>query len=78
MIFDGYIGKFASPTKEGVDEVFGFLNAVGLTPQVYDRFYEKVEESVHAGLFWGIWKEHKNNASQLISTSAVFYMAESL
>lgn len=70
--FDGYIGKFASPTPEGVAEVFDFLNAAGRSPQVYARLYEKVEESVMAGLFWGIWKESPNTSPLLISTSAVF------
>jgi len=72
LSFDGYTGKFAPPTKEGVDEIFQFLNAAGRSPQVYARLYEKVEESVHAGLFWGIWKENLNSAPQLISTSAIF------
>lgn len=70
--FDGYIGKFAPPTKEGVDEAFEFLDAVGRSPQVYRRLYEKVEESVRAGLFWGIWRELPNEAPRLTSTSAVF------
>ncbi|MDX2027199.1 MAG: hypothetical protein SFW62_01035 [Alphaproteobacteria bacterium] len=72
LIYDGYIGKFASPTREGVDEVFDFLNAAGRSPQVYARLYEKVEESVHAGLFWGIWKAIPESGPQLISTSAIF------
>lgn len=70
--FDGYIGRFASPTKEGVDEVFDFLNAAGRSPQVYARLYEKVEESVLAGLFWGVWRVLKNHRPQLVSTSAIF------
>ncbi len=75
--FDGYIGKFAPPTKAGVDEVFDFLNAAGRSPQVYARLYEKVEESVYAGLFWGIWKSTPNTAPLLISTSAIFLHGKS-
>jgi hypothetical protein len=72
MTFDGYIGGFVPPTKEGVDEAFEFLNAAGRSPQVYKRLYEKVEEAVLAGLFWGIWKDRPNEAPLLTSTSAVF------
>jgi len=72
LTFDGYRGRFAPPTKEGVDEIFNFLKADGRPSQVYERPYKKVEESVYAGLFWGIWKEIPNSAPRLIATSAIF------
>jgi hypothetical protein len=72
LTFDGYAGKFAPPTTEGVREAFEFLNAAGRSPQVYARLYEKVEESVRTGLFWGIWKETPNASPLLIASSAIF------
>lgn len=72
VVFDGYIGNFVSATDDGVKQAFEFLDAAGRSPQVYGRLHEKVEESVRAGLFWGIWKSLPNAPPQLIASSAIF------
>ena len=72
LTFKGYIGKFVSPTKEGVDEVCAFLNAGNKLPQMYSRHRKSIEASVFAGLFFGIWKEIPNRVPMLIATIAIF------
>lgn len=72
LTFDGYIAKFVPSNAQGVQEAFEFLNAAGRSSQVYARLYEKVEEAVYAGLFWGIWKQTPNSLPILVSTSAIF------